>query len=97
MSNKSPRLANFTRRSRSYLRPPQSQKQVVEFPTGPDVLMAFFTTLSLKYGLSYTLDRLNHSIDIAEGIGIGLIVALRIVLGARHVVGIDAIGVAGVF
>ena len=51
-------------------------------------------TILTRHGL--TVNRLNHGVDVAEAVRIGLIVALGIVVGARDVVGINAVAVAGV-
>jgi hypothetical protein len=43
-----------------------------------------------------TVDCLNHGIDVTETVSIGLIVTLRIVVGAWDVVGINTVTIARV-
>jgi len=50
--------------------------------------------LRIDISSGFVVDRLNHGIDLAKAISIGLIVALRIVVGARDVVRINAATIA---
>ena len=64
---------------------------------GISIRCSLVTFILLDVSSGFAVDRLNHGIDVAEAVSIGLIVALWVVVAAGNVVRINAVAVAHVF